>query len=369
MAIAVRFLSGSLEGREFEVDKDAIRIGDAPDADIPIDPDQRDNGGARDRIVEILRVGDTYRVHSAGNREISAQGDTAIDRNVPPGEEIRFGAWGPVLTILEGGRRRESTNPVLKAVPDEMLSSPPAAPPPLAPGDSSAARRAKLDGTGGFRTASGEKPVGPKTVYMMIQDALGKAKETEGGFARGSVFIREVVTDSIHNATRSFKIGIALLGAALLILIAILFYNIAATKQTVVDVSRSADKRVAEVRTEMSGELTTLKKGRDELAKEADGLTQRLGELEKSKDADQKVLADLRGRLAAAESKRRDLEQKMIAALSQIEADRKKLDSERERLEKERAAELERQRAESARAPSASAPEPATSAAPTQPPQ
>src|SRR5258705_4967970 len=109
MAIAVRFLSGSLEGREFEVDKDAIRIGDAPDADIPIDPAQKDNGGARDRIVEVMRAGDTYRVHSSGNRELSAGGDTAIDRTVPPGEEIRVGALGPIFTILEA---RERTAPI-----------------------------------------------------------------------------------------------------------------------------------------------------------------------------------------------------------------------------------------------------------------
>jgi len=400
MAIAVRFLSGSLEGREFEVDKDAIRIGDAPDADIPIDPAQKDNGGARDRIVEVMRVGDTYRVHSTGNRELSAQGDTAIDRTVPPGEEIRFGAWGPIFTIQERGHReRTAPIPIVAAAP------PPPRPPavaddsaarrPLAAADDSAARRAvsagddsaarkkKLETTGGFRTASGEKPVGPKTVYMMIQDALGKARETDGGgLSRGSVFIREVVTDSIQNATRSFKIGMALLFGALLILIGILFYNIAATKQTVVDVSRSADARVAEVKTELSSELTTLKKGRDDLTKEAEGLTQRLTDLEKTKDADQKVLTDLRGRLAAAEAKRRDLEQKMSAALAQIEADRAKLAAERDRLEKERQAELERRRADEARAKeeaarreapaAAPAPEAATtsgSAAPTQPPQ
>jgi len=389
MAIAVRFLSGSLEGREFEVDKDAIRIGDAPDADIPIDPSQKDNGGARDRIVEIARDGDMFRVHSTGSRELSAQGDTAIDRKVPAGEEIRFGAWGPVFTVVWGGPR-DTTAPVPVA---ELAPRPPspgdasaarrravemggaAAP---SPGDQSAARRKALESTGGFRTASGEKPVGPKTVHMMIQDALGKARESEGGLARGSVFIREVVTDSIQNATRSFKIGIALLGAALLVLIGILFYNIAATKQTVVDVSRSADKRVAEVKSELSGELTTLKKGRDDLAKEAGALTQRLVELEKSKDADQKVLADLRGRLSAAEVKRRDLERKMSAALAQLEADRTRLAAERDRLEKERRAELERQRAEEARRAEAARPQPAvasepaagtTSAAPTRPPQ
>src|SRR5204862_5853434 len=119
----------------------------------------------------------------------------------------------------------------------------------------------------------------------------GKARDTEGGgLARGSVFIREVVTDSIQNATRSFKIGLGLLGGALLILIGILFYNIAATKQTVTEVSRSADRRVADVKSELTTELTTLKQGRDELAKEADGLTKRLGDLEKPQDADQKVL-------------------------------------------------------------------------------
>ncbi len=364
MSIAVRFLSGSLEGREFEVDKDAIRIGDAPDADIPIDPSQKDNGGARDRIVEVMREGDGYRVHSAGNREVSAAGETTIDRKVPAGEEIRFGAWGPVFTIVSRGVP-ERTAPV------PIVVEPPQ-PPAVSPGDDSAARKRKLETTGGFRTASGEKPVGPKTVYMMIQDALGKAQQSEGGgFARGSVFIREVVTDSIQNATRSFKIGITLLFGALLILIGILFYNIASTKQTVVEVSRSADRRVADVKTELGGELTNLKKGRDDLAKEADALTQRLQDLEKSKDADQKVLSDLRTRLSAAETKRRELEQRMSAALAQLEADRARLAAERERLEKERQAAAARE--EAARQQAAPAPEsavPATSApAPTPAPK
>jgi hypothetical protein len=365
MAIAVRFLSGSLEGRQFEVDKDAIRIGDSPDADIPVDPAQRDNAGARDRIVEVVREGDTYRVHSTGNRELSAQGETAIDRRVPPGEEIRFGAWGPIFQIVPtGGGVPEITAPV------QFDTLPPRTPAVPAP-DDSASRKKKLETTGGFRTASGEKPVGPKTVYMMIQDALGKAREADG-LSKGSVFIREVVTDSIQNATRSFKIGIALLFGALVILIAILFYNIVATKKTVEGVSASADRRVAVVKTELTNELTTLKKGRDELAKEADGLTQRLGELERSKDADAKALADVRARLVAAEAKRAALEKRMSAALAQLEADRARLGAERDRLEKERQADAERRRAEEAarQQQAAPAPETATSApAPTQPPQ
>src|SRR4051794_29571687 len=113
MSIAVRFLSGSLEGREFEIDKDAIRVGDAPDVDIPVDPNGRDNGGARDRIIEVFRDRDTFRIHSTGNRELPAQGETAVDRKVSPGEEIRFGAWGPIFTVLSPApSRREITAPV-----------------------------------------------------------------------------------------------------------------------------------------------------------------------------------------------------------------------------------------------------------------
>src|SRR5262245_54920119 len=100
MPIAVRFLSGSMEGLEYEIPKEAIRIGDSEDADIRVDPGARDNGGARDRIVEVYREGDLYRIHSTGNREISAQGDTAIDRKVSLGEEIRFGAWGPIFELI-----------------------------------------------------------------------------------------------------------------------------------------------------------------------------------------------------------------------------------------------------------------------------
>src|SRR5947209_1047142 len=106
MSIAVRFLSGSLEGYEVEIDQDAIRVGDAPAADVPLDPNDKDTGGARDRISEIFRDGALYRLHSPGNRELSAQGDTAIDRKVPAGEEIRFGAWGPIFTIVQAGTKR-----------------------------------------------------------------------------------------------------------------------------------------------------------------------------------------------------------------------------------------------------------------------
>jgi hypothetical protein len=184
---------------------------------------------------------------------------------------------------------------------------------------------------------------------MMIQDALGKARETDGGgLSRGSVFIREVVTDSIHNATRSFKVGLALLGGAVLVLAGVLLFNISSTRQTLTEVSRAADRRVADVKSELGTELTTLKKGRDDLAKETDDLTKRLADLEKSKDADQQVLAQLRGRLKDADDKRRALESKLSAAIAAVEADRTRLAAERERLDKERAAELERQKAEAA---------------------
>ncbi len=200
MAIAVRFLSGSLEGREFKIEKDVARIGDAADVDVRVNPDDPDNAGARDRVIEVFRDGNVFRIHSIGNREISAQGETAIDKKIDAGEEIRFGAWGPVFVVEVPGSA---------SAPEPMARTAPISNKSLESTGKNRIREVLV------RTESGEKPVGPKTVYMMIQDALGKARDTDAGvMQRGTIFVREMVSDTIHNATRSLRIGLALLAAA-----------------------------------------------------------------------------------------------------------------------------------------------------------
>jgi hypothetical protein len=337
MGMVVRFLSGSLLGRDFEFGKDVVRVGDDPDADIRIDPEEKEDAGARNRVIEVLREGDKFRIRSAGNREISAQGDDRlVDRDITVGEEIRFGAWGPIFVVSP------------KASEDPALSvTTPIATPEM---DDSAPRlRRKKETITDVRTVSGERPVGPKTVYMMIQDALGKAQGSEGGpVQRGTVFIQEMVSETIRNATRSLKIGIGLLGAAFLILAFVLVANIASTRRNLATATQRADSRVAEARTEMAGEIATIKKGRDDLANETASLVKRLSEVEKMTGGDQRTVADLKSRLRDAEERRKSLEARVSKTMAAMDADREALAAEKERLARERTAEIERQRAETA---------------------
>lgn len=386
MAIAVRFLSGSLSGREFRIEKDVLRIGDAPEVDIRIDPTAPDNAGARDRVIEIFRDGNRFRIHSAGSREISAQGETSIDRRVVGGEEIRFGAWGPVFTVLAVGEVSaaaavpEPPTAAMPILPDAAAAPPPApttspiTPPPAA--ENSFWRRRKKEAAP-LTTESGEKPVGPKTVYMMIQDALGKARETQGGaLERGTIFLREMVSETIQNATRSLKIGLALMAGALLILGAVLVYNIAVTRRSITEVKVEADKRVTGVKSELTAELVNLKAERDRLAVEGEALAKRLQEVEKTAGGSQQALAELRARLKAADEQRLELERKMTKAMAAAEADRRalggdvdrlaKAEAERRRQDQERAAREKAAQEEAARAAAAAAETRAL--APTAPP-
>lgn len=327
MGIAVRFLSGSYEGREFVVEKDILRIGDAEDVDIRVDPSLPENAGARDRVIEVFRDGNLFRIHSIGSREISAQGEMAIDRKVEPGEDVRFGAWGPVFTLASSAGALSSTAPVRPVA----AQRPAPTPPPQS--------RAPVD-VRDIRTESGEKPVGPKTVYMMIQDALGKAKGVEGSaLERGTVFVREMVSDTIRSATRSLKIGLAFMAAALLILGGVLVYNIVSTRESIKAASQAADHRVESVKTELSVELAGLKAERDHLNQEAQALSKRIADLEKGTSGDQKSVAALRAQLQDAEEKRLKLEARMTQAMSSVEADRAALAAEKSRLEAQRATE------------------------------
>ncbi len=99
MSIAVRFVSGSLIDREFSFPKELVRVGDAEGVDLRVDPAQPGDGGARGRVIEISEEAGGLRVRSAGDRELSAQGEFPLDHLVADGGEVRFGAWGPVFTV------------------------------------------------------------------------------------------------------------------------------------------------------------------------------------------------------------------------------------------------------------------------------
>ena len=262
MPIVVRFVSGSLSEREFSFPKETVRIGDGDGVDLRVDPAQAGDGGARGRVIEISVEGAGFRVRSAGNRELSAQGEAPLDHPVADGGEVRFGAWGPIFTVRGVFAETSRTAPVpvfddsATRRPDEVARR---------GADETASRRRSV------LTASGEKPIGPKTVMVMIQDALSKAREQgDAGFVeKGTVFVREVVADTITSATRSLKIGLVLTGAALVILAFALGYNVWRTRETVARVTRAADESVQGVRKELGTRVEEMRKERDALAAES----------------------------------------------------------------------------------------------------
>lgn len=334
MAIKVRFLSGTMEGREFTFPSDRVRIGDDTEVDLKVV-----DGGARNRVIEVAREGGRYHARSSGDRELSAQGEIPLDREVTLGEELRFGAWGPIF-VLE-------TPPANAAAPEQRTAP---IPKMAAPEPPTVVEPAPEPKGASLLTPSGERPVGPKTVHMMIQDALGKARETEGGaLSRSSVFVRELITETIQNATRSLKIGLALLVAAIVILAIVLVWNIRATDRSIGAAQKAAAERIETTKTELSGRLETLKSERDALAKETETVTARIGELEKGAGASQAEVSKLQRQLKDADAKRRDLEARMARTLDAIEKDRSALAAKVEKMEREQAEELARRKAEEER--------------------
>lgn len=375
MPIVVRFVSGSLAGREFSFPQDLVRIGDADGVDLRVDPAQPGDGGARGRVIELSVEGAGFRVRSAGNRELSAQGELPLDHPVGDGGEVRFGAWGPIFVVQRLSSEASRTAPV-PVFPQAAAPPPPGeATARLSPddtasrrGEDTAARRKSV------LTASGEKPIGPKTVMVMIQDALSKAREQgDAGFVeKGTVFVREVVADTIQSATRSLKIGLLLTAAALVVLAFALAFNVWRTRETVARVTQEADASVQEVRKELGTRVEEMRQERDALAAESAEVARKLGELEKTAGASEKAVSDLRTRLSDADARRRDLEGRMQRALTALEADKEALQRQLEQMEKDRAAdrarqqaEIEKLRQEAAAAPPAAPVEAAPPAAPT----
>jgi hypothetical protein len=299
-------------------------------------------------VIEISVEGAGFRVRSAGNRDLSAQGDFPLDHPVADGGEVRFGAWGPVFTVRSAAPEASRTAPI--------PAFPQAAPPAVdatarLSADDSASRRGTEDTASRRRsvlTASGEKPVGPKTVMVMIQDALSKAREQgDAGFVeKGTVFVREVVADTITSATRSLKIGLLLTGAALVILAFALGFNVWKTRQTVDRVTQEADASVQEVRRELGTRVEEMRQERDALAAESAEVARKLGELERTAGASEKAVGELRGRLSDADGRRRDLEGRMQRALTALEADKEALQRQLAQMERDRVADRARQQAE-----------------------
>lgn len=341
MSIAVRFLTGSLADREFSFPKELIRIGDAEGVDLRVDPAQPGDGGVRGRVIEISLEDAGIRIRSAGDRDLSAQGEFPLDHLVNNGGEVRFGAWGPVFTVRHFASEASPTAAV--SVFDSTG--------PRRADDSASRRRGEDSASKRGRnvlTASGEKPVGPKTVMIMIQDALSKAREQgdAGVVEKGTVFVREIVADTIQSATRSLKIGLALTGAALVVLAFALAFNVWKTRQTVERVTRAADESVQGVRKELGSRVDEMRTERDALAAESAEVARKIGELEKTAGVSQQAVSELRTRLVDADARRRDLEGRMQRALTALESDKAALQKQLAQMEKDQAADRARQQEE-----------------------
>ncbi len=183
---------------------------------------------------------------------------------------------------------------------------------------------------------------------IMIQDALSKAREQgDAGFVeKGTVFVREVVTDTIQSATRSLKIGLLLTGAALVVLAFALGFNVWKTRQTVERVTRAADESVQGVRKELGSRVDEMRTERDALAAESAEVARKIDVLEKTAGASQEAVRELRGRLSDADTRRKDLEGRMQRALTSLEADKAALQRQLAQMEKDRAADRARQQEE-----------------------
>ena len=207
---------------------------------------------------------------------------------------------------------------------------------------------------------------------IMIQDALSKAREQgDAGFVeKGTVFVREVVSDTIQSATRSLKIGLLLTGAALVVLAFALGFNVWKTRQTVERVTRAADESVQGVRKELGSRVDEMRTERDALAAESAEVARKIDVLEKTAGASQEAVRELRGRLSDADARRKDLEGRMQRALTSLEADKAALQRQLAQMEKDRAADRARQQEEMERirreaaAPPAQPVEPAPSPVP-----
>jgi peptidoglycan hydrolase CwlO-like protein len=361
MAIVVRIVSGILEGREFKFEADKLRMGDGPDVDV-----QLEDGGARGRVVEIEREGTGFHIRSMGDRDLSAQSGQPLDRVVEPGDQVRFGAWGPIfilnnLNIRTAQALDQRTAPIssvatpgpIPALPTVPITAAPVEPKTqavAAPGledSASKKRKSVLDATAGL---GADRPLGIKTVSMMIQDALGKAKESEAGvMEKSTMFIRELVTDTMKSGTRNLKLGLMLLGAAFSILLVALVYNIIATRSSIDEVSRTAAQKVEAARTETAGQLKTIQAEKDQLAKDTEAVSKKIGDLEKDHSASQAEILALRNRLKDTDTQRKSLEDKLTKVLVAVEKDREATSKKLEKMEKERAEEKARMEAEERR--------------------
>lgn len=229
MKIEIRFLSGARAGQRVELQaKDTIRLGRLPENDVNFDVTKDlDVSG---RHAELRREADGFYLVDSGSSNGTFAGGNKVTRlRVASGQEVSFGKSGPRILILFGPEDGPVPPAPLTPVAG-AASAPPAGPvgvavagagavvaPALAaPAAPAPAEAPASVGEAAAAAIGPERKVGARTVAMMIDAALTKAKEKPGGMGKSTVFLKSMVGQAVTKSTRRFKIVSVLLFALLL---------------------------------------------------------------------------------------------------------------------------------------------------------
>lgn len=180
MRIEVRFVGGALDGHRMELpDRERVCIGRHPDNDVVFDA-QHDLS-VSSHHAELRREADGYYLYDLGSSNGTFLGQGRITRlRIASGQEVVFGQGGPRLQF-----RFVDDAPTL-----------PTGDTPSPGGEPSAAARLEAGGK-----------VGARTVAMMIDSALDKARSSGGGgMGKSTVFVRSMVNQAVRKSTSKFKV-------------------------------------------------------------------------------------------------------------------------------------------------------------------
>lgn len=219
------------------------------------------------------------------------------------GQKIGLGTKGPKLriffvapTVLEmvsdagasaqGGRPSQETTIPRKFVPTGKTVEPP--PPPGLPGQ--ALTR-----------------VGSKTVLAMIEQAIAAAREDRGLLAGGTVFLREIVRQTVEESSRPLKAAVAVVCGLVLGLAGFVAYTqiraqrlARATSELVAARFGQVSTRIQDSARKQAASLMMLKRSYEDSEK---ALQNQLNAAQNGHDRDERKISALRAELLASRSR------------------------------------------------------------------